>query len=58
MEKTTSETTNLLVELTKRKMEAQKTGGPSKSFGKFQPGKPRNLNNSNVGPSWGKRKGN
>ncbi|MBC7465768.1 MAG: hypothetical protein H7256_07235 [Bdellovibrio sp.] len=57
MEKT-NEKPNVLVELTKRKMEAQKTGANLNSFGKFQPGKPRNLNNSNVGPSWGKRKGN
>lgn len=50
--------TNLLVELTKRKMEAQKTGGATATFGKFQANKPRNLNNSNVGPAWGPRKGN
>lgn len=49
---------NLLVELTKRKMEAQKAGATSEGFAKFQPNKPRNLNNSNVGPSWGPRKGN
>ncbi|WP_158320363.1 hypothetical protein [Pseudobdellovibrio exovorus] len=49
---------NLLVELTNRKMEAQKAGGNSETFGKFKPSKPRNLNNSNVGPSWGGRKGN
>lgn len=49
---------NLLVELTKRKMEAQKTGETSESFSKFQKGKPRNENNSSVGPSWGRRKGN
>lgn len=49
---------NLLVELTKRKMEAQKTGANSGSFGKFQRSKPRNENNSNVGPAWGPRKGN
>ena len=52
-----SEKPNLLVELTKRKMEAQKTGA-SETFGKFKPNKPRNVNNSNVGPSWGGRKGN
>ena len=50
---------NLLVELTKRKMEAQKTGGATdESFGKFKPNRPRNDNNSSVGPSWGRRKGN
>lgn len=49
---------NLLVELMNRKMEAQKSGATSKSFGKFKPSKPRNLNGSNVGPSWGGRKGN
>lgn len=49
---------NLLVELTKRKMEAQKSGAIAESLRKFQPNKPRNLNNSNVGPSWGGRKGN
>lgn len=49
---------NLLTELTKRKMEAQKLGVTSESFRKFQRSKPRNENNSNVGPSWGGRKGN
>jgi hypothetical protein len=49
---------NLLVELTKRKMEAQNSGATAESLRKFQPSKPRNLNNSNVGPSWGGRKGN
>jgi len=49
---------NLLVELTKRKMEAQKAGAAGESFGKFKPNKPRNENTSNVGASWGPRKGN
>ena len=49
---------NLLVELTTRKMEAQKAGANSESFRKYVPGKPRNYNNSNVGASWGPRKGN
>ncbi len=49
---------NLLVELTNRKMEAQKSGVTSESFRKFQPNKPRNENRSAVGPSWGQRKGN
>ena len=49
---------NLLVELTNRKMEAQKTGTPLRSFGKFQPNKSRNENNSAVGPHWGPRKWN
>lgn len=49
---------NLLVELVKQKMEQQKAGGAQKTFGKFERGKPRNENNSNVGPSWGGRKGN
>jgi hypothetical protein len=49
---------SLLVELTNRKIEAQKSGAKSKSFSQFQPNKPRNENNSNVGPSWGRRKGN
>jgi hypothetical protein len=49
---------NLLVELTNRKMEAQKAGETTESFGKFKPGKKRNLNTSNVGPHWGPRKGN
>lgn len=48
----------LLVELINQKMEQQKTGGAQKTFGKFERGKPRNENNSNVGPSWGGRKGN
>lgn len=49
---------NLLVELTNRKLEAQKSRASSESFGKFKRGKARNENNSNVGPSWGPRKGN
>ncbi len=49
---------NLLIELTNRKIEAQKAGTPAKSFGKFQPNKSRNENNSAVGPHWGPRKGN
>ncbi|MBY0554850.1 hypothetical protein K2P97_09995 [bacterium] len=49
---------NLLVELTKRKMEAQKSGAIAENKRKFQPRKERNENNSNVGPSWGRRKGN
>jgi len=53
--KKTPPKTNPLVELMNRKKEAQKSGA---TFGKFIAGKPRNLNNSNVGPSWGPRKGN
>lgn len=53
-----SQKPKLLVELTRRKMEAQKSGATAESLRKFQPSKPRNLNNSNVGPSWGGRKGN
>ena len=49
---------NLLVEINNRKIAAQKSGALSGSFGKFKPNKQRNENNSNVGPSWGKRKGN
>ncbi len=49
---------SLLVELTNRKMEAQKSGELTESLRKFQPKKNRNENNSNVGPSWGRRKGN
>jgi hypothetical protein len=50
---------DLLVELTNKKMEAQKSGQlAKKTFGKFQRTKGRNENNSNVGPSWGGRKGN
>ncbi len=56
--KKTAAKPNLLVELTKRKMEAQKSGATNESFGKFQRNKPRNENNSNVGPAWGPRKGN
>jgi hypothetical protein len=48
---------NLLVELNNRKIAAQKSGNGT-AFGKFKPNKQRNENNSNVGPSWGKRKGN
>ncbi len=49
---------SLLVELTNRKMEAQKSGALAESLRKYQPRKPRNENNSSVGPSWGGRKGN
>ena len=49
---------SLLVELTKRKMEAQKSGATAASLEKFKPHRPRNENRSNVGPSWGGRKGN
>lgn len=58
MKKTAPAKPKLLVELTKRKMEAQKSGSTAESFAKFQPNKPRNANNSNVGPHWGPRKGN
>lgn len=56
--KTPAPKANPLVELLKRKTEAQKSAGTSDTFGKFKKGKPRNENNSNVGPSWGPRKGN
>jgi hypothetical protein len=56
--KKTTEKPKLLVELTNRKMEAQKAGAAPKYFGNFQPNKPRNVNGSSVGPSWGGRKGN
>lgn len=56
--KKTAPKPNLLVELTKRKMEAQKSGAATEKFSKFKPNKPRNENNSSVGPSWGGRKGN
>ena len=49
---------NLLIELTNRKMAAQKSGATSESLRKIRPKKERNENNSNVGPSWGGRKGN
>lgn len=49
---------NLLVELTNRKTEAQKSGVTAKPFQKFQHKRPRNTNGSSVGPSWGRRKGN
>ncbi len=49
--------TNLLLELTKRKIEANQAG-TAEGFGKFSYKKPRNTNNSNVGPAWGPRKGN
>ncbi len=47
----------LLLELTKRKIEANQSV-TSESFGKYSYKKPRNTNNSNVGPAWGPRKGN
>ena len=56
--KKTPQKPNLLVELTKRKMEAQKSGATAESLRKFQSNKPRNENRSSVGPSWGGRKGN
>lgn len=56
MKKTPAKKTQL-VELKNRKLEAQKTE-TSTSFGKFIYKKPRNTNNSNVGASWGPRKGN
>ncbi len=49
---------NPLLEIMKRKKEALKTSATSKSFGQFKFKKSRNENNSNVGPSWGGRKGN
>ena len=49
---------NLLVELTKRKMEAQKSGATAESLRKFQPNKARYDKKSPVGPSRGGRKGN
>lgn len=57
MKKTPSKP-NLLVELSKRKMEAQKSGATAETFSKFRANKPRNENTSNVGPAWGGRKGN
>ena len=50
--------TNLLAELTKRKMDAQKSGDTLVGFSKFKPNKTRSDNRLNVGPSWGPRKGN
>lgn len=47
--------TNLLAELTKRKMDAQKAGLGSESFKKFQPNRSRNAKASAVGPSRGGR---
>ncbi|MEQ1722810.1 MAG: hypothetical protein ABL930_06510 [Pseudobdellovibrio sp.] len=54
----TTKKPNLLAELLKRKMEAQNSGEIAESKSKFLAKKPRNMNNSNVGPSWGGRKGN
>ena len=48
----------LLVELMKRKKESQNSGETSEPFRKFKPHKSRNENRSQVGPSWGPRKGN
>jgi hypothetical protein len=61
MKKTSVKTTkkpNLLAELLERKMQAQYSGEIAESKSKFLAKKPRNQNNSNVGPSWGGRKGN
>ena len=56
--KKTPAKSNLLAEANKRKVEAQKSGSITSSFNQFQPKKQRNENNSNVSPSWGRRKGN
>lgn len=48
---------NLLLELTKRKIEANQAN-TAEGFGRFSYKTPRNTNNSNVGPAWGPRKGN
>jgi hypothetical protein len=48
---------NLLVELTKRKMEAQNSGATAESLRKFQPNKARYDKKSPVGPARGGRKG-
>ncbi len=56
--KKTAAKNSLLVELTNRKMQEQNSGATAASRRKFQLHKDRNENNSNVGPSWGKRKGN
>ncbi len=58
MKKKTAKKTNLLSEANERKKEAQKAGEKNPSFGKFHKKKGRNENNSNVGASWGPRKGN
>ena len=58
MKKKTAKKPNLLAELTKKKMEAQNSGATAESRRKFKPKQERNKNNSNVGPSWGGRKGN
>ena len=56
--KKTAPKPNLLVELTNRKKEAQKSGATTESFGKFQPTKSRYDKKSPVGPARGGRKGN
>ena len=56
--KKSSKKPNLLVELTKKKMEKQNSGEIADSKNKFKPKQERNKNTSNVGPSWGGRKGN
>jgi hypothetical protein len=58
MKKKTSKKPSLLEELTNRKMEEQKSGALAESKSKYKPKKQRNENRSNVGPSWGGRKGN
>lgn len=57
MKKSTSKP-KLLNQLVEQKKEQQKSGPKPKPFGQFQNKKQRNENNSNVGPSWGGRKGN
>lgn len=59
MKKKPVKKTNLLAELTNRKMEALKSGETPGTFSNFRPNKKiRTINTSNVGPSWGPRKGN
>ena len=49
---------SLLVELTKRKMEAQMSGATAESLRKFQPSKVRYDKKSPIGPSRNRRKSN
>lgn len=46
-----------LLDLKNRKIQANQEAS-SEFFGKYSYKKPRNTNNSNVGPAWGPRKGN
>lgn len=48
---------NLIAQLAEQKAQAQKNGGRSTKFGKFDERKPRFVEKGLLGPSWGGRNG-